>query len=184
MKIFYIVWTIWFLSEVIISRIKRSKKNKSELDKGTMNLLWVAIFFGISVAILILFNINIPFAKNLSVAMSGLGIILIGMFIRFIAIFSLGKSFTVDISTQENQVLKTRGLFRFVRHPSYLGGLISFVGLGLSFNNILSFFVLMIPIVSAFLYRIKIEEQVLIDKFGDEYIEYMKNTKKLIPFVF
>jgi len=56
--------------------------------------------------------------------------------------------------------------------------------LGLSFNNILSFLIITITVGSAFLYRIKIEEKALLEKFGQEYNDYMKKSKKLIPFIY
>jgi protein-S-isoprenylcysteine O-methyltransferase Ste14 len=45
-------------------------------------------------------------------------------------------------------------------------------------------FLVMLGIIPLFIYRIRIEEKMLIEKFGDEYLQYMKRTKKLIPFFY
>jgi len=45
-------------------------------------------------------------------------------------------------------------------------------------------FLIMLGLILLILYRLKLEEKMLVDKFGDEYREYMKNTKRLIPFTY
>jgi len=184
MKAFYVVWTLWFVFEVLLNRITKSKNIKKQKDKGSLNILWIAILFGISLGVLFMYNYNLPFSKNLSVPYIGLVVIILGIIIRLFAILSLKKSFTVDVSVKTNQKIITKGIYKIVRHPAYLGNIISFIGLGLSFNNIASLFIILISVVYAFLYRIKVEEKVLIENFGDEYVSYMKKTKKLFPFVF
>jgi protein-S-isoprenylcysteine O-methyltransferase Ste14 len=62
--------------------------------------------------------------------------------------------------------------------------LLTFLGLGLSLNNWAALLIAFIPPFFAFSYRIKIEENVLANEFGQEYTEYRKQTKKLIPFVY
>lgn len=170
--------------EILLNRTKKSKVVQKSSDKGTLNIIWLAILFAISLAIIIMYNINLPFSNNFSVPYLGIFLIIVGVIIRAWAIISLWKSFTVDVAIDENQKLKTNGLYKLIRHPSYLGNLISFIGLGLSFNNILSFLVIASLVISAFLYRIRIEEKVLSQNFGQEYTDYMKKTKKLIPFIF
>jgi CubicO group peptidase (beta-lactamase class C family) len=72
-------------------------------------------------------------------------------------------------------------LYGIVRHPSYLGSLLTFVGLGLALENWLSILVLVILPAAATFYRISVEEKVLIDHFGSAYTDYMSRTKRLVP---
>ena len=58
-----------------------------------------------------------------------------------------------------------------------------FLGLPLLFNSVLGF-VIVLPLIILLLIRIPIEENMLIKEFGEEYREYMKRTKKLIPSVY
>ena len=108
----------------------------------------------------------------------------IGLIIRWIAILKLKESFSVDVSAKKDQKIIKEGIYKFVRHPSYLGSLLSFFGLSLMFTNVFTIFIITIPIAISFLHRIKIEEKVLTNVIGDEYFEYSKRTKKLIPFVY
>jgi protein-S-isoprenylcysteine O-methyltransferase Ste14 len=90
----------------------------------------------------------------------------------------------VDVSiTQDHRIIR-KGIYRFVRHPAYAGSLLSFFGLGLCLANYFSILIIFLPICSAFLYRIHVEEKALIDNFGNEYINYCASTKRLIPGIF
>ena len=118
------------------------------------------------------------------IACGGLVLIVLGLALRWIAILSLGRMFTVDVAIVRGHHLVTTGIYQRVRHPSYSGALLSFLGLGLTFSNYLSALVIFVPICVAFLYRIHIEEQTLTAAFGDEYRNYRVATKRLIPGVY
>ena len=77
-----------------------------------------------------------------------------------------------------------QGPFRIVRHPSYSGVLVAFVGLGLSMGNWAALLVILIPIGAAFIYRMNVEEAALSHSLGPRYAEYMKRTKRLVPFIY
>jgi protein-S-isoprenylcysteine O-methyltransferase Ste14 len=106
------------------------------------------------------------------------------MIFRFIAVWSLGKFFTVDVTIQENHKIIDKGVYKIVRHPSYLGSLVSFIGFGISLNNWISLIIIIIPITIAFIHRIKIEEQLLLKQFEVDYSEYMKKTYRLLPKIY
>jgi protein-S-isoprenylcysteine O-methyltransferase Ste14 len=80
--------------------------------------------------------------------------------------------------------LVNAGIYNYVRHPAYLGSLLSFLGLALYFGNWISFVVIFFPTLFAILNRIAVEEKVLINHFGREYIDYAKKTKRLIPNIY
>ena len=71
-----------------------------------------------------------------------------------------------------------------MRHPSYTGMLLMVLGFGLCMGNIISFVVLMVPCTWVCLKRIRIEEEVLRHAFAQQYLDYMKATKRLIPFAY
>jgi len=70
-----------------------------------------------------------------------------------------------------------------VRHPAYTGSLLTMVGLGFVLQSWGAVLVLIAVFGVAFGYRIHVEEAVLTSKLGDEYVEYAKKTKRLIPYV-
>ena len=111
----------------------------------------------------------------------GLAILVAGASFRIWAIVTLGRFFTPIVTIQEGHRLVERGPYRIVRHPSYTGGLIGFLGLGIALGSWLSVLAaVLLPLVGV-LVRIHVEEAALIDGLGDEYREYAARTKRLVP---
>ena len=92
--------------------------------------------------------------------------------------------FTVDVTIERDHELVERGPFGIVRHPSYTGVLLAFVGLGLSLGNWAALLVILIPIGAAFVHRMNVEEDALSRALGPRYAEYIKRTKRLVPFIY
>lgn len=113
------------------------------------------------------------------------GILLIyaGIAFRFYAIHVLGAYFTTTVAVAPEQTVIETGPYRLIRHPSYTGLLILFLGYGLCLTNWLSLLVLMGCALIGLGYRINVEEHVLQARLGQPYHEYMRRTKRLIPFV-
>ena len=99
-----------------------------------------------------------------------------GLIIRWIAILQLGKSFTVDVAITNASKLKTDGIYKRIRHPSYSGMLAVVFGFSVAMCSFYSFLVFMIPVFMAVNYRIRVEEMLLINEFGDSYSEYLTRT--------
>jgi len=93
---------------------------------------------------------------------------------------SIGSGITPTSATRQQHVLVTRGPYRWVRHPLYTIGSSLFVGLGLMADN---WFIAALGILAfiAMAIRTPKEEANLIEKFGDEYREYMKHTGRFLP---
>jgi protein-S-isoprenylcysteine O-methyltransferase Ste14 len=115
-----------------------------------------------------------------------LGIVLLvaGTAVRWAAIFTLKSFFTVNVSILEGQRIVRHGVYRFIRHPSYTGLLLRYLGFGLAFANWLSAALIFLPLCAATLYRIRVEEAALRERFGEEYASYSRATKRLIPGIY
>jgi protein-S-isoprenylcysteine O-methyltransferase Ste14 len=113
----------------------------------------------------------------------GLVMVIAGLVIRFVAMATLGKNFSGLLRIREGHNLVRTGIYRWVRHPAYLGAILIFLGIPVIVSSILGFLVMFL-LVPYLLHRIKLEERMLIGWFGAEYEEYMKHSKRLIPFVY
>ncbi|MFQ6129452.1 MAG: methyltransferase family protein [Candidatus Hadarchaeaceae archaeon] len=113
----------------------------------------------------------------------GLSSILVGIAIRRSAKKTLGKYFSIGLKTLKKHELVKHGIYKYVRHPAYTGVLLFWFGVPLLFYSPYGFLVMLL-LIPCYLYRIKIEEEMLTKKFGDEYREYVKRTKKLVPFIY
>jgi protein-S-isoprenylcysteine O-methyltransferase Ste14 len=176
---------LWVGLEIILARTKRSQSTDMRFDKSSLRLLWITIALSVNSGVFLSFQ-SIGYFGNGSRIFPIVGLILIvcGLFIRWIAIFSLKHQFTVDVSITKDHRIIRKGIYRFVRHPAYAGSLLSFFGLGLFFADYLTMLMIFLPICLAFLYRIHVEEKALINNFGDKYINYYASTKRLIPGIF
>ncbi|WP_345991138.1 isoprenylcysteine carboxylmethyltransferase family protein [Chryseobacterium sp. Chry.R1] len=182
--LFYASMAAWFLSEIIYKQKLKSADKDQKKDQSTLSILWIVILFSIGSAVMVSHISDFVITDSVWIVYTGQALIIIGIVCRYLIIRSLGKYFTVDVTIREDHKIKKDGLYHYVRHPSYTFALLTFLGLGLYLNNWISFALAFIPPCIAFSYRIKIEEQVLIGQFGDDYIQYRKATKKLIPFIY
>ena len=179
------VSAFWLGSEIVLSRMKRSLSTDARFDKSSLRILWITIFISVNIGVALSFQRVGYFGAGSSVfPIIGIVVIVCGLLIRWIAIVSLKRQFTVDVAITKDHRIVSEGIYRFVRHPAYAGSILSFLGLGLCFANIISLVVVVPPICAAFLYRIRVEEKVLMDAFGEEYVRYCASTKRLIPGIF
>jgi protein-S-isoprenylcysteine O-methyltransferase len=97
---------------------------------------------------------------------------------------AVNKRAKVAVAIAADHRLIDTGPYRFVRHPSYTGALMAFLGLALCLANWASRVVMVVPVFLVFLRRMQVEEGALLQALGDQYREYMNRTKRLIPAVY
>ena len=156
-------------------------------DSGTTRL--IGVVFAISwlamlgSAVLNRYRIAIV-EPHLVFGMVGLVLMVSGAIIRTIAMRTLGKFFTRTLVMREAHRVVSTGIYRRIRHPGYLADLLLFGGSGIATSNVIGTVVIIGVLLPAFVRRIAVEERMLREAFGQEYVEYSGNTWKLIPFVF
>jgi protein-S-isoprenylcysteine O-methyltransferase Ste14 len=100
--------------------------------------------------------------------------------LRIWPVFVLGRRFSGLVAIQPGHTLVTSGVYGVIRHPSYLGLLVSSLGWALAFRSgvgVLLTALLVPPLVA----RIRAEETLLRTQFGGEYEAYCSRTSRLIP---
>ena len=107
-----------------------------------------------------------------------------GIVLRWGAIFSLKKAFTVKVSILKDHELKKDGLYKWIRHPSYTGMYIYGLGYALSFHSILCIVLIISAVWISTHLRINVEEKVLESHFGESYLEYKRKSWKLFPGIY
>jgi protein-S-isoprenylcysteine O-methyltransferase Ste14 len=118
-----------------------------------------------------------------AVRYAGLVLFVVGSVLRMVPVFVLGRRLSGLVAIQEGHELETGGLYRFIRHPSYLGFLLGLFGWDLVFRSVIGLLVslLMVPPLVA---RMNSEEALLESEFGERYADYRRRTWRLIPFVY
>ncbi|MEY2554199.1 MAG: hypothetical protein QOC57_2059, partial [Ilumatobacteraceae bacterium] len=114
----------------------------------------------------------------------GLVLIAAGTVIRVWSVLTLGRSFNREIRVTDDHQIVTDGPYRWVRHPSYTGVLLAFLGFSLGQANWLSVVAGTALPAAGYMWRISSEEAALLDVLGDGYRRYAAGRKRLLPGIF
>jgi protein-S-isoprenylcysteine O-methyltransferase len=180
-----VLGSIFGLSEFGLLLFKRSHGSAESADSGSLRVLWIVILASIALAIVA--SLFVPTANSmrlLRLSPIAAGLFVGGLALRWYAILYLGSLFTVNVAIAADHRLIDSGPYRYIRHPSYTGALLAFLGLGISFGNWVSLIIVVVPPLLAFMRRMTIEEAALSHGLGESYLQYMARTKRLIPCVY
>ncbi len=181
---FFATCAAWLLFEVGMAVGRRSDRQADRRrDAGTLGNFWRVIPIACSAGGLFsaLRAAPFPTAWQRPALALGTALVLAGLALRVAAILTLRRLFTVDVAIREGHQLVTRGLYAVVRHPSYAGSLLSFLGLGIALGSFASLATVVLPITWAFVRRIQAEEQALAEAFGEAWTDYAARTARLLP---
>ncbi len=114
----------------------------------------------------------------------GIALMILAIFLRTIAMNTLGKYHTRSLITLPNQPIIQTGIYKYIRHPGYLGSIIGGIGFAIATTNWLIMVYAAIALIVVFHFRIVAEEKMMLTTFGAKYKEYSSKTKRLVPFIF
>lgn len=180
-----ILGTICILSEISLVIYKRSGSHSKNQDQGSMRIVWLAALCSVPLGRLA--RVTVPQAQSdilIQLAAAAVGIFAVGMILRWVSVIYLGRFFTVNVAIADGHQVIDTGPYRLLRHPSYTGLLLMFLGTGIASGNLLTLLIFVLLPAAALLHRIAIEEAVLSGALGSRYVDYMSKTKRLIPFVY
>ena len=179
---FIVVFVLWAASESLNTfglRPLRHRPGSRRLDHGSYWIILLVVWGSMMVSLL---------ARAVGLGMYhshlqylGLGMAVCGIALREWAVLSLGRSFTVTLTVFSGQSLTRRGPYRWLRHPAYSGSILSLVGFPLSLGTWAGGLLVFVLSLAGYLYRVRIEERVLLEAFGEEYREYMQHTSRFFP---
>ena len=171
------------LSEIGLGLLKRSRDDSFDADDSTLRTLWITIVLAVTAGIVASFRL--PAAGIGAPALwFGCALFALGLALRWYSIVYLGRFFTVNVAIHSSHEVIDTGPYSRVRHPSYTGALLAFLGLALCMANWASLAIVMLPIFWAFTRRMNLEETALSNALGTPYVNYMRRTKRLAPFFY
>jgi protein-S-isoprenylcysteine O-methyltransferase Ste14 len=184
------LFAIWCVSEIVISlisAINKTRVSSTGADKFSYIIVWLSTIPPIMFSYLIqkhfVFSNGFGSLSPLFPFPGYLGclFIAIGVTIRLITVATLKQQFTTKVSIVERHKLVETGIYKTIRHPAYLGYLTSLLGTGFVLGNWVGLTTLVLLPLVGILYRIHVEECVLLEYFGFAYQEYENRTKRLLP---
>jgi len=168
---------------VVVARSKPAAGDKT--DQGSMTFIILASWLAFPAAFAVASWPKFALLNHRIVWFAlGLVILAAGSMLRRYCFRTLGRYFTGNVRVDADQPVIEDGLYHFVRHPSYTGGMLMYLGTGLALTNGLSALILVGMGAVTYTYRVRVEEQALGNSIGQPYLEYMQRTKRFIPFVF
>jgi protein-S-isoprenylcysteine O-methyltransferase Ste14 len=184
--VFWAVWVWSFIPEYrIVDAARKEVKKEGSKDAGSIRVIfavqWSALLLAFAVAWLP--AMQFPSGARIIAFYSGLGALVAGGLLRRVCWRTLGEYFTGDVKASADQPVIQTGPYKWVRHPSYTGAMLMFVGIGVALTNWLSVALLLAGTIVAYSYRVKVEERALLSEIGEPYAEYMRTHKRYIPFV-
>lgn len=162
---------------------RTSEKEYTQITKSFVALTIAILGYFASIFLWILFPETIlvfQMALPILIRWIGVGVAAIGTVLLFWIHHTLGKQYSAKLEIQEQHQLITSGPYNRIRHPMYTIFILFSLSVSLiSANLLLISFAIFLSI--PFHWITRIEETLLIDQFGDEYLEYMKATGRFIP---
>lgn len=165
----------------------------SEAEKYLKKDWTITPFIGLTLLGFVAAILDFVYLQKLNLeifAIPGIILLIAGGSIRMKARFQLKNKAGFDslVGTSKLKIVKKQhlvkdGLYKHIRHPLYLGEILRNLGFVIIFSSVYG--TVIILLASYFLFfRMDIEEKMLINVFGDEYREYKRNTKRLIPYIY
>ncbi len=114
---------------------------------------------------------------------AGVAVFVAGAVLRGWSFLTLGKNFSYVIEVSPDQPVVTAGPYRAVRHPTYAGGMLIFIGVGLASANWAGLAAITLLPLAIVVWRIRIEERALMTTLGERYRGYAGQHKRLVPLV-
>ncbi|HWL39558.1 MAG TPA: isoprenylcysteine carboxylmethyltransferase family protein [Gemmatimonadaceae bacterium] len=183
--IFWAVYLWAFLPELLILRRAGQRVTTAGSQDRSIRVMTAGMSAALVFAFPLAFLDAWSFRPELHTPAFIIGVLLIflGSLIRRWCFRTLGEYFTGDIQARPGQPVIRTGPYDFVRHPSYTGGMLMYLGIGLALCNWLSVAVLVLTGVATYAYRVRAEERLLLGTLGEPYRVYMRERKRFIPYV-
>ncbi|MGQ9622111.1 MAG: methyltransferase family protein [Candidatus Caldatribacteriaceae bacterium] len=183
--LFVVLFSVWGVMDFYLFFLYRPGEHVVCVERWSKYVLLVCVLFGLLGGLATvpgaLEAFMSPFSslRYLAFLFMPLGILL-----RVVAVRQLGPHFSVDVGLPRGRKLYTKGLYSFIRHPSYLGEIVFSLGVAVALRHpVVSPLAFLLPLF-AFLYRIRLEEGILLKALGEEYLHYRQRTYRLIPYIY
>ena len=177
----YLLLITFFMLEFILRKDKAAKSlDKSEADMKSTYLIGLTIFLVLVLSVTFNF-LHIGGFNNEIISWLGVCIMVIGLSVRIWSMKTLNKYYTRVLTTTKEQEIIKKGPYKIIRHPGYLGTMLTWSAAGLAMQNLIIFIAATCMMLIAYFYRINYEEKMLVDKFGEKFNDYKKHTWRILP---
>ena len=182
----YASWCLSFLLEPILIAKCGGGEGDPETPSPKSKRSFVMMSVGFTASLLALFTsaaLKLVILPDWSFYL-GLAMIGVGIGFREWAIITLSRYFSMNLQVKAGQEVVDAGPYRLLRHPSYAGLILSTLGIAVAMGSLVGFALVVVLQAWTLTNRMLVEEEILSSQLGEPYRQYMKRTKRVIPFVY
>ncbi len=180
---FFILYLLW--TTVAEALIYQDPDEYVVEDDDRKSYIYLQLAFNLALLFAAIDFVGLHYTRIMAlepyVIYTGFVIFALSCLVRWWGLRSIGKFFNPRVAVYQNHQLVTSGAYKNIRHPLYLGSLLSFIAIPMVFNSWGALLLIIATTVPALVYRINVEEELLSKHFGNAYSNYILKTKKLIP---
>jgi protein-S-isoprenylcysteine O-methyltransferase len=177
----WVIYALWLILVIFLTVSAVGVKQDRERHLGqSLGLLLAIIAAFLLPRVPVLSVVNFA-PVNVTVSIVGVMLCAAGMALLVWARIVLGRNWSQTVSAKEGHELVTAGPYRTIRHPMYTGGLIACIGSAIVVGGPWIF--LLVILGALFLWRVGAEDRLMAQQFPNEYPDYKRRTKALLPFV-
>jgi len=181
----YSVIVAFFIIQRLLRRTESAKSfHGGAYDRGNMLLIGSATGIGLWLPVIADTLGVATFPISRAEGLVALAVMALGVGLRILAAVTLGRYYTTTLMITEDHRVVTVGPYSWVRHPGYLGEILIWTAFGVLSSDLIIVFLLPVMFVAVYLYRISVEERMLVKELGEAYVQYQKRIRKLIPLVY
>jgi protein-S-isoprenylcysteine O-methyltransferase len=176
---------LWFGYEVGL-RHRASRDSISTQGDGDDRGSTMVLITAYGLAVVLIVGLGLLGVGRLPIGARWIGVAMIaaGLGLRAWGMTVLGQFYTRTLRVVSDQRVVEAGPYRVIRHPGYAGSLLVWVGYCLGSGNWIALIVVATLMLAAYGWRIRSEERLLVESFGDQYTSYQRRTARLLPFVY
>ncbi len=180
---FFTIYLLW--STVFEALIYEDPDEYVIMDDDQKSYIYLQLSFMIALFFATIDFVGLHYTRikvlEPNIIYAGFALFIASCLIRWWGFKSIGKFFNPRVAIYQNHQLVITGAYRKIRHPLYLGSLLSFLAIPMVFNSWGALLLMLLTTLPALIYRIKVEEELLSSHFGEAYKTYSQKTKKMIP---
>lgn len=183
--IYFLALVVQILIRAPFDRKRRTEKlRESRFNRQEQLILILLTLGGLVVPIIYAATDWLDFANyEIPAWASWLGVVLtvFSLFVFWRGHVDLGVNWSPTLAIREEHELITRGIYGRIRHPMYASQWILALATPLLLHNWIAGFLSLLVFIPFYLFRVKAEEQMMLEQFGDQYRSYMQNVGGVLP---
>jgi protein-S-isoprenylcysteine O-methyltransferase Ste14 len=180
-----VIVCIWLVFELYwLLHARGNKKTVYSQSRGS-RLLYLVLMFAVVLVVTSIPQLRIPLLPtNIATQVAGIILCAAGVVLAIQARRTLGANWSGIVTLKEDHTLVRRGPYRFVRHPIYSGILLAAAGSFLALLPTVQAVICLLFLLFNYRRKSLLEERILSQNFPDEYPQYCREVKALVPFIY